>query len=529
MQSALLLFATFFIGVSTVTMPSSDSTRSAAARRFASSGNTTYYVDGQAGSDRNPGTSPSHAWKSLARVNATTFSPGDRILFAGGQTFSGAIDFTQNDSGDARRPILLASFGSGRAILDAGAGNGLTLDGCAYIHVQNLKVTGCGRKNGSDGSGIRLIRTRHVEVSDVEVSGFRLSGVATGGDENTSLLRVHAHDNGFAGISTDGGYKDVPRSRNLLIRDCVADNNPGDPKNLTNHSGNGIVVGGVDGALIEYCEASNNGWDMPRQGNGPVGIWGWNCDRLTIQHCIAHDNKSPGEDGDGFDFDGGVTNSVMQYNLSYNNVGCGYLLCQFPGASPWKNNIVRYNISVHDGSKNFQSGIGLWLGDTGISDALIYNNTIVNPWHAVATLGNLPGMVYHNNIFLADGDLLIGNFTRSRFENNLYWSPGKGVLYRDEQTVYATLEEWAKATGQEKIHGKLAGLSADPKLLLPTDLHELPTDPRKLAAMPYYHLLPGSLCIGAGTIVPDNGGRDLFGHPLNPGKNPSLGACELPR
>ena len=100
---------------------------------------------------------------------------------------------------------------------------------------------------------------------------------------------------------------------------------PGDPSNLTNHSGNGIVVGNVSDAIIEYCEASNNGWDMPRKGNGPVGIWAWNADRVTIQFCISHDNKSPGDDGGGFDLDGGVTNSVLQYNLSYNNDGPGLL------------------------------------------------------------------------------------------------------------------------------------------------------------------------------------------------------------
>jgi hypothetical protein len=46
---------------------------------------------------------------------------------------------------------------------------------------------------------------------------------------------------------------------------------PGDPSILNNHSGNGIVVGNAEKVTIEYCEAANNGWDMPRQGNGPVG------------------------------------------------------------------------------------------------------------------------------------------------------------------------------------------------------------------------------------------------------------------
>jgi hypothetical protein len=495
-------------------------------KRAASPGNTTYYVDGQAGRDGNAGTSPERAWKSIDRVNHTSFAPGDSILFAGGQTFKGTLHFTSAESGVPGRPIRVSSFGQGRAIVDAGTGDGFLLTDCAYIHINNLNFVGCGRKNGSDGTGLRLLRTHNVELSGIDVSGFRLAGVATGGDENTRLTHIRAHNNGFAGISVYGGHGDVPRTRNLYIGDCIAENNPGDPKNLTNHSGNGIVVGGTDGALIEYCAASNNGWDMPRKGNGPVGIWGWNCDRLIIRCCISYDNKSPGEDGDGFDFDGGVTNSILEYNLSYDNVGCGYLLCQYPGAPLWKNNIVRYNISINDGAKNFQSGIGLWLGDAGISDALIYNNVIVNSQHGVSTLGDLPGMIYRNNVFLVGGDVLVGSLAKSRFENNLYWNAGKGALYRDGNTVYMTLEAWTKATSQETMDGRLVGLCADPKLVLPADMHALPTDPRQLAAMPLYRPLPGSPCLGTGMTIPDNGGRDFFNHHLAPDAKPSLGVCE---
>ncbi|PYU54641.1 MAG: hypothetical protein DMG56_26585, partial [Acidobacteria bacterium] len=39
-----------------------------------------YYVDSRAGDDSNVGTSPASAWKSLEKVNARTFLPGERIL-----------------------------------------------------------------------------------------------------------------------------------------------------------------------------------------------------------------------------------------------------------------------------------------------------------------------------------------------------------------------------------------------------------------------------------------------------------------
>jgi hypothetical protein len=493
-----------------------------------------YYVDAQNGSDDAKGDSRRAAWKSIERVNRARLGPDDRVNFAAGQTFAGTLRFTGDNSGAPGRPILVSSFGRGRARIDGGAGDGFTLTDCAHVAVRDLHFVGCGRKNGSDGAGLRLTRTQHVELSGIDVSGFRVAGIQTGGDAHTRITHVRAHDNGFAGIAVHGGHNGLPRSRDLYIADCVVENNPGDPKNLTNHSGNGIVVGGVDGALIEYCRAFNNGWDMPRDGNGPVGIWAWNADRVIIQHCIAHGNKSPGADGGGFDFDGGVTDSVMQYNLSYDNAGCGYLLCQYPGATRWANNTVRYNISFNDGAKNFQSGIGLWLGDTGISDAHIYNNTVVNPVHAVVTLGDLPGMVYRNNLFVAGGDLLKGDFGRSRFEGNLYWTPpgGRGgvALHRHKTTAYLTLEEWSRATGQELVGGKVAGLYVDPCLVLPPPppgSQKLPTDPRKLAAMTFGRLRPDSPSTGAGMLIPEGGGpHDLFGNRVAPGKRPSLGAHE---
>ena len=135
--------------------------------------------------------------------------------------------------------------------------------------------------------------------------------------------------------------------------DCQADDNPGDPTNLTNHSGNGIVAGHCTDLLIDRCSATNNGWDMPRIGNGPVGIWCYEADSVTIQHCLSYRNKTArgAADGGGFDLDGGVTNSVIQDCLSYGNQGSGYCIFQYWGANPaGTTNIIRNNITDNDGT-----------------------------------------------------------------------------------------------------------------------------------------------------------------------------------
>jgi hypothetical protein len=51
-----------------------------------------YYIS-SSGNDNNTGTgsAPTAAWATVAKVNATSFKPGDRILFEGGKTFTGTI------------------------------------------------------------------------------------------------------------------------------------------------------------------------------------------------------------------------------------------------------------------------------------------------------------------------------------------------------------------------------------------------------------------------------------------------------
>jgi hypothetical protein len=482
----------------------------------------TYYLDAENGDDHSAGTSPTAAWRSLERANHAVLHAGDSVSLAGGQTFKGALRLSRECSGTEVAPINICSSCERRAIIDAGAGYGLDLDGCAFVNVERIDVHGCGRKQGSNGPGIRIAGTGNVKVNDVDVSGFRLAGIQTTGDTATRITHVRATENGFAGIAAGEGRTDPVR--NLYIGYCSADNNPGDPKNRDNHSGNGILAYGVQGGVIEYCEASNNGWDMPRKGNGPVGIWGCESDRLIIQHCISHDNKSPGDDGGGFDFDGGVTHSILQYNLSYHNAGCGYLLCQYAGASPWKDNVIRYNISFDDGAQNFHCGIGLWPGGGHFSGADVYNNTIINERHAVATDGDVPGVTYRNNIFVAGEGLLSGNFGHSRFENNLWWTTSREPFHRDGKTVHETLTDWENATGQEMVDGKPTAIFADPNMVMPDRDDRLPIEPQPMAAMRFFRLRDGSPAIGRGVRVPDNGGMDFFGALLAGAGSPSAGA-----
>lgn len=479
---------------------------------------TDYHVS-PTGNDSNPGTAE-RPWRSIERVNAARFEPGDSIRFQGGQRFPGVIVLDHIDG------LTVTSHGDGRAVIDGANGSGLRAAGCNDLTITNLTVTGSGRKAGNTADGVVVTDSNGLTIDHVEVAGFRGGGLQLDGIHNARISNVHAHDNGSAGISV-GWHK---RSSHVRIDHCVAANNPGDPSNLTNHSGNGIVVAATDDAVIEYCRAFNNGWDMPRKGNGPVGIWVWDVDRAIIQHCLSHDNKSPGDDGGGFDLDGGATNSILQYNLSYNNDGPGYFLCQFPGAGDFKNNIIRYNISHNDGVKNNRrSGIDVFSASPNASDCRVYNNTVFNDHGPAVGFGGLPmpNVTFSNNLFLCSGDAIGGEAQRGRFENNIYWSVDGKALAFDGR---ATLREWAQATGQEKAGDTLLGKSLDPRVNGVNEVNEVPTltDPTSLPALKAYRLHPDSPCLKAGTPIENNGGRDFWGNPVPQTGKPAIGACEKP-
>jgi len=481
-----------------------------------------YYI-ASTGNDSNPASAP-EPWRSIARLNDGDLEPGDNVLFEAGTTFAGTITLNKDDSGTSVKKVVITSYGTGRANIDAANGAGLIADGCNHLAVKNLNFKGSGRKDGNTENGVHIFDLSGAAIDKVDVGGFRSNGILASGVCDVRITNVHAHENGHAGICVEGSPV-KGRSKNVYIGYSIADNNPGDPTNLTNHSGNGIVAGNVDNAVIEYCRATNNGWDMPRKGNGPVGIWAWDADNMVIQFCIAHDNKSPGEDGGGFDLDGGVTNSIMQHNLSYNNEGPGYFLCQYPSAPVFKNNIVRYNISQNDGTKNNRrSGIDIYAANTQMSDCKIYNNTIYNRNGAGIGFGGLdvPGIVIRNNIFICAGELLSGEAKRGRFERNVYWAADERGLTFDG----SSFEQWISRTGQEKIGDQVVGTFIDPLLIEPGTAAL--TDPTKLAALNAYKLKAGSPCVGAGIPIENNGGRDFWANSVAQVDRPSIGACEKP-
>jgi hypothetical protein len=425
-----------------------------------------YYLESAGRSERSDGTKE-FPWKFLTAENISLLKAGDTLYIASAD-HSGEIITIDSLQGDKTLPVVIK--GMPEAVVRSGNNGGIHISNSQYLLLEDIHLAGSGRKEGNTCDGLLISESKNITINNVEVEGYQKSGIHVNSSEGIVIDSVYAHDNGFCGIYVSGRSNSKVTSRDIVIKNSIAENNPGDPTNFTNHSGNGILVGHCTNVTVEYCAATNNGWDMPRLGNGPVGIWTYESDSVLIQYCISYKNKTSkgGKDGGGFDLDGGVSNSVIQYCLSYENEGSGYGLFQYRGASPWLNNIIRYCISENDGNiSNGMGGFFVW-NDTGdpeqLKDCIIYNNTTYNAYGAAICYdidSSNKNFYYYNNIFVGKDDLVKGvkELPSHFIANNWYSLANKGFNIGGIKDF----EEWAKKNGKEQLDGKIVGLNIDPQ------------------------------------------------------------------
>jgi len=521
---------------------------------------TDYYIS-NTGNDSLAGTSPQEAWRTIARANAIDFESGDRILFAGGQIFSGEIVFTSEDSGTFNQPVTVTSYGSGRATINSGGSKAINAHNCAGIVITNLNFVGSGREDSAGDSGIYFYtddatgrKLDFIRIDSIEVSGYHKAGIEIGawhasnsGFRDVRITKATAHNNGDKGIVVWGYFASTHNGwshEDIYIGHCKAFDNPGIPKKK-GHTGNGIIVSGVNGAVIEYCEAYNNGALNSGSEGGPIGIWAWDANNVIIQYCESHHNKTNNnKDGGGFDLDGGVTNSVMQYNYSHDNAGAGYGIYQFNGAREFKNNTVRYNISENDGLVGGYGAIHFWATNSngGIQNTKVYHNTLyVSENTTGAGIADINvgatyiynSEIYNNIIVTAAGKRAVDIPHSSGswdFMGNCYWSYGSNVEIKWDSKIYSGLNGWRSVTGQEKIDDIAVGMETDPKLTDPGNGATI-GDPEKLTTLSAYRMQPASPVIDKGIDLKSRfgievGSHDFFGTSLPQFKGFDIGACE---
>jgi hypothetical protein len=151
-----------------------------------------FYVDGVLGSDGNPGTSPSTAWRSLSRASGAALSPGDRLLFARGGTWSGGLSITR--SGTATAPITVGAYGTGAPPVLTGASDCISLEG-SYIVVQDLQADQC------RWAGVE-IHGSHERITQMLITGNAAGVHIASGSTNNAIVSNTLRDNNRMSVLT---------------------------------------------------------------------------------------------------------------------------------------------------------------------------------------------------------------------------------------------------------------------------------------------------------------------------------------
>ena len=532
----------------------------------------TYYVS-TSGSDSNNGTSTSTPWKTITKVNAAALGTGGATLrFNGGQNFSGCLVFDAGEGGTSSSPIVINSYGTGRATItcSTSGGSAIRIHDTGGFSISNLNLVNTSGATGGS-YGIELsndlaggVKKAYFRFDSLDISNFSVAGIAlhaepsdknpATGFSDVRITNVAAHGNRDAGIES-WSNRDVttaPTSYNfdsIYVGSSSAYANAGIP-GKGNNSGNGISFGEASNVTIEYCSAHDNGTSNDHLGGGPVGIWVYQTTNALIQFNESYNNSrgSGDSDGGGFDLDGGVSNSTVQYNYSHNNDGAGVLVFQYAGGRELQNNTVRYNVSVNDARRGNYGAISTgsnWPGHPA-SNVKIYGNTIylnattVDPSAVQSGLrfwnGGSAIKVYNNVVYTTGGAVRLISEERDNsglaLDYNDYWANGNattlfvwngGVPQYTEggATTYPSFAAFRAGTGQE-AHG----LFANPLLMTPGVMPTL--TPTTLTSLSGYQLQASSPVPDAGVTLPSvgisPGTRDFYGDTIPAGTGYSMGA-----
>ncbi|MBT8038414.1 MAG: right-handed parallel beta-helix repeat-containing protein [Verrucomicrobiae bacterium] len=370
---------------------------------------TDYFINSKLGDDSQAGIHPDQAWKSLGKVNSRTFNAGDRILFARGSDYTGALILRGSGEFKGLRwnPIEINAYGDGPLPRIQAKGKHLAplqLIDCEGWEVRNLELSNKGDLRKPNRFGV-LIKNKSLRVA----RHFVLEGLLIK-DVNGSYRKTQQSTGGAILVTQDGLvdrrfdsiliHKNIIRncSRNgICIRGGKLRGEFWDPSTNVIIRGNLIEGVGGDGILPTACDAPLVEWnimqDCPRWGKevgAAAGMWPWACDRALFQFNEVRGHKA-WNDAQGYDCDYSCKGTVFQYNLSINNEG-GFMLICSPGIKKkgWlvhnavnEGSVVRYNLSINDGSrrvghKNYSSPSFLITGNS-TTNTHIFRNILILP------------------------------------------------------------------------------------------------------------------------------------------------------
>jgi hypothetical protein len=513
-----------------------------------------YYVS-STGDDANPGTSPTQAWATVAAVNLRDFAPGDRVLFQGGRTFAGTgIVFDKLDSGTAAEPIVVSSYGSGRATIDPGNDHGFYGHLAQGVEIRNINFVGFGDRTVVQ-DGIAFLNDEmdalrsYLRIVDVDVSYFGRHGIAIQGGmgragwRDVVVERVTVSDCHVTGILV--AARAPYANQEVHVRQALVDGTLGIP-NATEPTGTGILLGEAESSSVTRSVARLNG-PLCNAADCATGITARASRRVVIAHNESYDNRAGGNyEGGGFSFEDDTTESVLEHNYSHGNAGAGYTLRQSTlGESA--GNAVRYNLSQDDGRRNQYGAVEVY---GAVQNATVHGNTLfLSPPPAGSPVAirvrndlsptlDVAKLRLANNIVVTDGAIPLVDVAPTQldepgqitFVGNAYFAQDGVFVWRWGRANYDDLARWRDATGQERIDLEDLGFDVDPLLDQPGQAPTL-GDASLLETITAYQLQPTSPLVDQGLDLVarfgiDPGPVDFWGTALPQGRAFDVGAHE---
>jgi hypothetical protein len=490
-----------------------------------------YYVDGAAGDDENSGKSAGQAWQTLVRVNRQEYGAGERILIKAGTRYVGQL--APKGSGEKGKPIIVDKYGEGaRPRIDAEGKHkeALLLRNQDYWQVNNLELTNKGAQEQPYRYGVRVsawdygvmkgIELKNLYVHDVNGSNVKNRGEGHGilwemGGRKQSRIDglliegchlVRTDRNGICGFSAYPAGKFGPfgkegeswkGSTNVVIRNNL----------LEDFGGDGIKPWGCEGCVVEYNRLYKG---RQRCKDYAAGIWPWACTDTVIQFNEVSEMKGT-KDGQSFDSDGFCVNTVFQYNYSHDNDGGFMLICGRNTGT-----IIRYNISQNDKERLFH--IAHSWDKTGRKNTEVYNNVFYvgqkeKVLGVLYTSGTMEDVFFRNNIFYADGDMVMwGLRGKGKGEGTFEFKAGGQEGKADDSFT------------NNVFFGKISHIPDDPGAIKEDPLLiKAGGGSKGVKTLEGYKLRQGSPCIRAGIEIRENGGRDFWGNPVKAGRKPDIG------
>ncbi|NQU54566.1 MAG: right-handed parallel beta-helix repeat-containing protein [Bacteroidetes bacterium] len=490
---------------------------------FSCSNENSYYIDAKKGDDSNSGHSPKSAWVSLEKVNETIFQAGDEILFKAGGSWSGQVEL--KGSGTAEDPILINKYGVGVNPAINGKGeklHTLLLHNIEYWEIRNLEITNTGKERATKRRGVIVSAEdfgdcHHIVLDSLEIHHVNGGLVKSNGGGSAILWQnsgdsvktrfidlqitnCHLHHCGRNGINSRGytNRKDWHPSLEVVIRNNLLEQIPGD----------GIVPIGTDGAIIEH-NVMRDCPDILSHKEAAAGIWPWSADNTIIQFNEVSGHKAKW-DGQGFDSDWNCQNTIIQYNYSHDNYG-GFLLVCNNGSNVHTdrnigttNTIVRYNVSLNDGIRPYETTQRSWFAPTmhisgPVENTQIYNNVFIIPEKPLK----------ENDRTIVEMDNWGGPWPENTsLSNNLF--------YVNEKADFSFEKDKNTSFTNNCFYGEFENLPEDSAAIFDDPLFvDVTARGAGFEVLKDFMLTKFSPLKDKGISIKNNGGKDLFGNTLD--------------